>query len=158
MEESTFQISSINHGPESNVTNILQLEETRWSWGPSISLTPHDHRFIRAEERKREACIKHTHTRQTETQVCMRMRGQAVWSALTLNQSSWFSWLTFFKKSQYVTATSYTFYKWKGIFNQEQATFSPLITLIHLKNRWNWTWFWKLQEKVALFRLVKIIN
>lgn len=51
--ESTFQISSINHVPESNVTNILQLEETWWSWGPSISLTPHDHRFIRAEERGR---------------------------------------------------------------------------------------------------------
>ena len=64
--EGNLQISSINHGPESNVTNILQLEETRWSWGPSISLTPHDHRFIRAQERgKREtvthsARIKHT--------------------------------------------------------------------------------------------------
>ena len=52
--EGNLQISSINHKPESNVTNILQLEETRWSWGPSISLTPHDHRFIRAEEREKE--------------------------------------------------------------------------------------------------------
>lgn len=60
VRESTLQISSINHGPESNVTNILQLEETRWSWGPSISLTPHDHRFIRAEEREKgRPCIKH---------------------------------------------------------------------------------------------------
>lgn len=50
--ESTFQISSINHGPASNVTNILQLEETRWSWRPSISLTPRDHRFISAEGRE----------------------------------------------------------------------------------------------------------
>lgn len=63
VRESTLQISSINHGPESNVTNILQLEETRWSWGPSISLTPHDHRFIRAEERERgRPCIKNKHT------------------------------------------------------------------------------------------------
>lgn len=61
--ESNLQISSINHGPESNVTNILQLEETRWSWGPSISLTPHDHRFIRTEERERGRPHKaHTHT------------------------------------------------------------------------------------------------
>ena len=66
--EGNLQISSINHKPESNVTNILQLEETRWSWGPSISLTPHDHRFIRAEERERgrpqqhQPRIEHTHT------------------------------------------------------------------------------------------------
>ena len=71
--ESTLQISSINHGPESNVTNILQLEETRWSWGPSISLTPHDHRFIRAEEREggkaiaHPPCIKLTLTTHTHT-------------------------------------------------------------------------------------------
>lgn len=54
VRDSTFQISSINHKLESNVTNILQLEETRWSWGPFISLTPHDHRFIRAEEGEEE--------------------------------------------------------------------------------------------------------
>lgn len=42
-----LQISSINHPTHSNVTNILQLEETRRSSEPSISLIPHDHRFIR---------------------------------------------------------------------------------------------------------------
>lgn len=44
--EGHLQISSINHCTHSNVTNILQLEETRRSSPPSISLTPHDHRFI----------------------------------------------------------------------------------------------------------------
>lgn len=79
--EGNLQISSINHRPESNVTNILQLEETRWSWGPSISLTPHDHRFIRAEEGERGGrstlalqrayTQKHTHT-QTAGHTCRR--------------------------------------------------------------------------------------
>lgn len=54
--EGHLQISSINHCTHSNVTNILQLEETRRSSPPSISLTPHDHRFI-------SPCLKaNTHT------------------------------------------------------------------------------------------------
>ncbi len=55
-----LQISSINHPTHSNVTNILQLEETRRSSEPSISLIPHDHRFIRPCLRAEQT---HTHTR-----------------------------------------------------------------------------------------------
>lgn len=54
-----LQISSINHPTHSNVTNILQLEETRRSSEPSISLIPHDHRFIRPCLRAEQT---HTHT------------------------------------------------------------------------------------------------
>ena len=43
--EGSLQISSINHRPGSNVTNILQLEETAVGSKPSISPT-HDHPFI----------------------------------------------------------------------------------------------------------------
>lgn len=55
--EGNLQISPINHKPESNITNILQLEETAVRPEPSIS-PPHaglSHRsFSRRPCRKRE--------------------------------------------------------------------------------------------------------
>lgn len=43
-KEFSLQISPINHKPESNITNILQLEETAVRFEPSIS-SPHDPRL-----------------------------------------------------------------------------------------------------------------
>ncbi len=68
-----LQISSINHPTHSNVTNILQLEETRRSSEPSISLIPHDHRFIRPCLRA-EQTHTHTHTRTLLSCMCMCVR------------------------------------------------------------------------------------
>ncbi len=60
--EGNLQISSINHRPESNVTNILQLEETAVGSEPSIS-SPHDPPFIGCSNHSvRPATHTHTHT------------------------------------------------------------------------------------------------
>lgn len=66
-----LQISSINHPTHSNVTNILQLEETRRSSEPSISLIPHDHRFIRPCLRAEQT---HIHRRTLLSCMCMCVR------------------------------------------------------------------------------------
>ncbi len=72
-----LQISSINHPTHSNVTNILQLEETRRSSEPSISLIPHDHRFIRPclrAEQTHTHTHTHTHARTLLSCMCMCVR------------------------------------------------------------------------------------
>ena len=67
--EGSLQISSINHRPESNVTNILQLEETAVGSEPSIS-SPHDPPFIGCSSHSfRPATHYHTHTH-THTRGC----------------------------------------------------------------------------------------
>ncbi len=72
-----LQISSINHPTHSNVTNILQLEETRRSSKPSISLIPHDHRFIRPCLRAEQTHIHRRTTLKLHVNVC-----ETVWWAL----------------------------------------------------------------------------
>ena len=71
--EGNLQISSINHRPESNVTNILQLEETAVGSEPSIS-SPHDPPFIGcSSHRFRPAPHSHKYTHGTYTPVHVHM-------------------------------------------------------------------------------------
>ena len=75
--EGNLQISSINHKPESNVTNILQLEETAVGSEPSIS-SPHDPPFIGCcshSFRHATHTQTHTHTHtHTHARTCMRVQ------------------------------------------------------------------------------------